>query len=108
MKLRRPQNSPELTAAGTSGSITGNVTNSGTLAFSRSDGSTYAGQISGTGGNPFLTPFTSWNYDASLEYYFSRTGFASVAAFHRDIFPPGRAKSSVDAEQAQRFDNLPD
>jgi TonB-dependent receptor len=42
-------------------------------------------QINGSGGNPFLTPFTSWNYDASLEYYFSRTGFASVAAFHRDI-----------------------
>jgi TonB-dependent receptor len=42
-------------------------------------------QISGTGGNPFLKPFTSWNYDASLEYYFSRTGFASIAGFHRDI-----------------------
>jgi len=42
-------------------------------------------QISGSGGNPFLKPFTSWNYDASLEYYFSRTGFASIAAFHRDI-----------------------
>ena len=42
-------------------------------------------QINGTGGNPFLKPFTSWNYDASLEYYFSRTGFASIAGFHRDI-----------------------
>jgi TonB-dependent receptor len=42
-------------------------------------------QISGSGGNPFLKPFTSWNYDASLEYYFSRTGFASIAGFHRDI-----------------------
>ncbi|MEP6982244.1 MAG: TonB-dependent receptor [Sphingomicrobium sp.] len=40
---------------------------------------------SGFGGNPFLKPFTSWNYDASLEYYFSRTGFAAVSAFHRDI-----------------------
>jgi TonB-dependent receptor len=39
----------------------------------------------GSGGNPFLKPFTSWNYDASLEYYFSRTGFAAVGAFHRDI-----------------------
>ena len=27
----------------------------------------------------------SWNYDASLEYYFSNSGFASVGAFHRDM-----------------------
>jgi TonB-dependent receptor len=39
----------------------------------------------GSGGNPFLRPFTSNNYDASLEYYFSSAGFASVAAFRRDI-----------------------
>jgi iron complex outermembrane recepter protein len=40
---------------------------------------------SGFSGNPFLQPFTSDNYDASLEYYFSRTGFASIAAFRRDL-----------------------
>ena len=40
----------------------------------------------GSTGNPFLRPFTSDNYDASLEYYFSRTGFASVAVFRRDLF----------------------
>jgi TonB-dependent receptor len=39
----------------------------------------------GTGGNPFLESLTSTNYDASLEYYFTRTGFASVAAFRRNI-----------------------
>lgn len=39
----------------------------------------------GTGGNPYLKPFTSANYDASLEYYFSPTGFASVGVFHRNI-----------------------
>ena len=38
-----------------------------------------------TGGNPFLKPLDSNNYDASLEYYFSATGFASVAAFYRDM-----------------------
>jgi iron complex outermembrane recepter protein len=38
-----------------------------------------------TGGNPFLRPFTSDNYDASLEYYFSRSGFASIAVFRRDL-----------------------
>lgn len=39
----------------------------------------------GSGGNPFLKPLKSWNYDASLEYYFSNTGFASIGAFHRDM-----------------------
>jgi TonB-dependent receptor len=43
------------------------------------------GLRTGSGGNPFLKPFTSNNYDASLEYYFSRSGFASVAAFRRDL-----------------------
>jgi TonB-dependent receptor len=38
-----------------------------------------------TGGNPFLVPLNSRNYDASLEYYFSRNGFASVAVFRRDM-----------------------
>ena len=39
----------------------------------------------GSGGNPFLEPLRSNNYDASLEYYFSNTGFASVSAFKRDM-----------------------
>jgi iron complex outermembrane receptor protein len=41
--------------------------------------------LTGTGGNPFLNPLKSWNYDASLEYYFSNSGFASIGAFHRDM-----------------------
>ena len=41
--------------------------------------------IPGSGGNPFLKPLRSNNYDASLEYYFSRSGFASVAVFRRDM-----------------------
>lgn len=39
----------------------------------------------GSGGNPFLRPLESDNYDASLEYYFSRTGFAAVGIFRRDM-----------------------
>lgn len=39
----------------------------------------------GRGGNPNLQPVLSDNYDISLEYYFSRTGFAAVAVFRRDI-----------------------
>ena len=42
-------------------------------------------EITGSGGNPSLSPLKSNNYDASLEYYFSRTGFASVAVFRRDM-----------------------
>lgn len=39
----------------------------------------------GSTGNPNLRPFRSDNYDASLEWYFTPTGFASVAAFRRDL-----------------------
>jgi len=39
----------------------------------------------GRGGNPNLRPVNSTNYDASLEYYFSQTGFASVGLFRRDF-----------------------
>ncbi len=47
---------------------------------------TGGGTISyGNGGNPTLKPYKSNNYDASLEYYFTRTGFVSVAGFHRDV-----------------------
>ncbi len=37
------------------------------------------------GGNPNLNPLRSQNYDASLEYYFSRTGSISGAVFRRDL-----------------------
>ncbi|MEG8038573.1 TonB-dependent receptor [Sphingomonas sp. LR60] len=48
---------------------------------------TVGGNISytGNGGNPNLQPIRSNNYDASLEYYFSRTGSVSVAGFYREI-----------------------
>jgi iron complex outermembrane recepter protein len=36
------------------------------------------------GGNPDLTPLTSNNYDASLEWYFSRSGSLTGALFRRD------------------------
>jgi len=48
---------------------------------------TVGGNISytGNGGNPNLQPIRSDNYDASLEYYFSKTGSVSVAGFYRTI-----------------------
>lgn len=45
----------------------------------------YVCAITGNGGNPFLNPFSSNNYDASLEYYFAPTSFASAAVFRRDL-----------------------
>jgi TonB-dependent receptor len=39
----------------------------------------------GGGGNPFLNPFTSWNFDAAVEWYFSPTGFVSLSGFHRRV-----------------------
>jgi TonB-dependent receptor len=36
-------------------------------------------------GNPFLEPVKSTNYDASLEYYFSRSGSATIQVFQRDV-----------------------
>lgn len=36
-------------------------------------------------GNPALRPYSSWNFDASVEYYFSRAGFASLTGFRRDV-----------------------
>ncbi|MGR6330316.1 TonB-dependent receptor [Sphingomonas sp. XXL09] len=39
----------------------------------------------GSEGNPNLQPLVSNNYDASLEYYFSRSGFFSAAVFRHDV-----------------------
>lgn len=39
----------------------------------------------GFGGNPFLEPFTSWNFDAAVEYYFTPAGFVSLTGFHRKV-----------------------
>jgi iron complex outermembrane recepter protein len=39
----------------------------------------------GSGGNPFLNPFTSWNFDVAAEYYFAPQGFVSLTGFHRSL-----------------------
>ncbi|MDQ4086956.1 MAG: TonB-dependent receptor [Pseudomonadota bacterium] len=43
------------------------------------------GRRTGGGGNPFLEPFTSLNYDAAIEYYFRRTGVAALSVFRREL-----------------------
>ncbi len=42
-----------------------------------------AGQASS--GNPDLSPIESKNYDLSLEWYFSKVGYASLGLFRRDV-----------------------
>ncbi len=48
-----------------------------------SPGPTLPGQ--GSGGNPDLQPIRSTNYDASLEYYPTKSSMASFAGFYRTI-----------------------
>jgi iron complex outermembrane receptor protein len=38
-----------------------------------------------SGGNPYLKPMTSKDFDLSLEWYFARTGSLTAAAFYKDI-----------------------
>jgi TonB-dependent receptor len=42
-------------------------------------------EVTASGGNPNLKDLKSDNYDASLEYYFSRTGFAAISAFDHEL-----------------------
>ena len=57
----------------------------GSLGSPQTDAQTGATFRAGNFGNPNLRPFTSNNYDASLEWYFTRTGFVSAAVFRRDL-----------------------
>ena len=40
----------------------------------------------GGGGNPNLQPLTSNNFDATVEYYFSKNASLTAAVFYRDLF----------------------
>jgi TonB-dependent receptor len=40
----------------------------------------------GNGGNPNLVPLTSHNFDATIEYYFSKNASVTAAVFYRDLF----------------------
>lgn len=41
--------------------------------------------LQASAGNPNLRPYTAWNFDMSFEWYFSRFGAFTAAAFHKDI-----------------------
>lgn len=42
-------------------------------------------EIEGEFGNPDLSPYRAWNFDASAEYYFSNNGAITAAVFYKDI-----------------------
>jgi TonB-dependent receptor len=41
--------------------------------------------LEGSGGNPVLQPYTAKQYDATVEYYFGRPGFAYFGLFRKDL-----------------------
>lgn len=41
--------------------------------------------LTASGGNPMLNPFTATNFDAAFEWYYSDDSVFSVSAFHKDI-----------------------
>lgn len=41
--------------------------------------------LTGSGGNPNLAPYASWNFDASYEWYFDTFGAFSAGAFYKDV-----------------------
>lgn len=38
-----------------------------------------------SGGNPFLRPFLAWNADLAVDYYISRTSYASLTGFYKKL-----------------------
>jgi TonB-dependent receptor len=38
-----------------------------------------------SGGNPGLKPYLAWNADVGLDYYFSRSSYASIAGFYKKV-----------------------
>jgi TonB-dependent receptor len=43
------------------------------------------GRNTGRSGNPELDPYTAWNFDLGLEYYFGPEALIAVAGFHKEI-----------------------
>ena len=41
--------------------------------------------FSSTGGNPKLQPYRSWNFDGSVENYFSKGGYIALAVFYKKL-----------------------
>ena len=68
----------------------------------------YGGTIkkrTASGGNPNLAPYTSLNFDTSLEWYFSKRGLLAVAGFYKDI--SGFIYNIAEPEQVTAITSVP-
>lgn len=43
------------------------------------------GSLNGSGGNPFLKPYLSDNFDAALEWYFAPNSYAAIDGFYKHL-----------------------
>lgn len=55
-----------------------------------------------SGGNPFLRPFLAWNADAALDFYLSRTSYASVTGFYKKL-----QNFIISGQQQEEYFGLP-
>lgn len=85
----------QIGAGGTAGVLPGNVTNNGTLAFSRSDAVTFAGNISGTGGVTKLA-----NNTTTLTGTLTYTGPTTISAGVLKINPFATTSGTTIADGA--------
>lgn len=79
--MTRPSLADLRTATVPNSSVLADVFDRGQIAINEST----ATARNGVGGNPTLRPYTSFNLDASLEYYFRGFGGLSAAVFHKKI-----------------------
>ncbi len=79
--LTRPSLADLRTATVPNSSLISDVYERGQIALDQAAASSKVG----VGGNAELMPYTANNYDASLEWYFSKFGGLSAAVFHKDI-----------------------
>ena len=85
----------QLGNGGTTGSIVGDVINSATLAFNRSDTSTFGGVISGTGGVRQIGTGTTTLAAASTYSGPTSVEAGTLAAGGTNVFSPGSAFSTL-------------
>jgi len=57
----------------------------------------------GADGNPDLAPFTAWNYDLSLEWYFNDSSYVSGGLFYKEVEGFVFENSELDTEFAGQY-----
>jgi TonB-dependent receptor len=72
-------------------------------------GSLRRGSLNGSGGNPFLKPYLSDNFDAAVEWYFAPNSYASIDGFYKHItnFIVGGVHQQTFAGLIDPFTNQP-